>query len=294
MIINDVHVHISLEKTLFNSKTFQDFLKDKNKFNINNCVLFAHPLVKRLYDCLLNHTIKVLDNSDGIEYRCTQCDKVLYSGQDPFHLSNIALINMCNKHKGLFPFLYLTLGKTIEEEVNYFETNFKNQYYGIKIHPNCCQQKVDKFIFNTDKPLIIHCGKSEIDCASHALNLAKKAKGNVLLAHLARLHPSTLKEIKFHENVFLDMSPTYYLQQIADSNYQKTYESEITKYHNVHDIMMKVIEIVGEDKIIFGSDIPFGNYNDLENLQKTLALDKDLEKKVFETNFYNYLKIKLI
>ena len=291
--MNDCHIHISIENNIGKNYSFDEFLQDSKKFAIKKSLVMLHPLIERLYG-KDPHFIKLKSSGKNeLEYYCDECNTVIYKGTDPFHIDNIKLLELCKEHKNIFPFVYLSMAQsTINNEINFFEENYKDKFYGIKLHPTMCQTKMNDIDIKSTMPILVHCGANNVDSGENVLAYAKNHSNNICLAHIARFNKKCLEAIGKSNNLWIDISPTYYLQQVANKELSKTFINEYSNFDRIKDLFKMLLDTVGEDKIIFGSDVPFGSFNQISNLIEELNLRDKTYKKVFETNFCNFLNIK--
>ncbi len=244
--------------------------------------------------------VKVSDGNRGVRFVSFQGLSCFYEGEDPFHDENEGLINKCKSEnertgtKNLLPYLYLTLSNTtMQRELDYFEREHTGDFFGIKVHPNLCSRKMSEINFNSKYPLIIHCGVGESDDPKDILEFAKRYKGNVMFAHYARFSPEVLTAIKNSKNMYIDTSPTYLAGQIVNEETNKYFESDLTQsVSSTTELFQRLIEAVGEDKVVFGSDAPWGSQEKAQEFCDDLALDPGVKKKIFESNFEKFCQVK--
>lgn len=151
---------------------------------------------------------------------------------------------------------------------------------GIKINPSTERHRVTESVY--DKPLalcndyealvLIHCGRwVEMAGWNYALEVARKyPKTKFILAHMGGTHPDlaipAVDNAKALGNVWFDISQTRQLS-----------------------VLQYAVNKLGAERILFASDMPWGNY--LQNLVGMLQLDLD------ESDLHNVLRgnfLKLI
>lgn len=154
-----------------------------------------NPIYTSLYQ-KQNHQYYIFDNPDKktLSFISRTDGSVSYHGNDPYRKDNEQLIKDCQSVDFIDAFIYLSLSNnTINDEFKYFEENYKGQFSGIKVHPNLCGRKRSEIKnFNTNYPLIVHCGVFEHDDPKDIALFAKKYNGNVLFAHCARFDKEAL------------------------------------------------------------------------------------------------------
>ena len=298
MEFNDCHVHIRIDPVLFRDKsTLQDYLNERSKNNVCS-IVFLHPLVKKLYACdgRQGHLYSARDLRERrIEYVCKGCGNVSFLGDyDPFRVANEKLIRECEGVEGVQPYIYLSLtNNTINEEFLYFENNYKGKFFGIKLHPNLADRKLSEINFNSNYPLIVHTGVEDVCNAEDVVKFAKKYSGNILFAHSAAFNKEALIEIGKLKNAYIDISPTYLLDSLAEgSRGGKSFVNDINDSGDVTTILKNLIDIVGVDKILFGSDYPWGDVEKVEALYDSLKLPENIKNKIFYENYIKFNKIR--
>lgn len=152
---------------------------------------------------------------------------------------------------------------------------------GMKINPSLERYRVTDNcyagcleVLNENKAiLLLHCGRwVEMSGWHYGLEVARKyPKLKVILAHMGGTHPDlafpAIEACKDVPNVYMDTSQT---RQII--------------------VIKKGIEALGPLRILFGSDMPWGNY--LQNLVGILELDlsEDVKDKILRGNFNTLVK----
>ena len=163
---------------------------------------------------------------------------------------------------------------TQELEDKYCDWGFK----GLKIHQCWYTISIDSTIFRDtanwmekhDLPIFIHLeSDKEVKKLIEYKRLHPKLK--IIIGHLFGLELFIESKIKF-ENLYFDIS-TY----------------QVTSDYRV----LKAIEYFGADKIILGSDTPFGRDNLKKNIEriKNLPLNQDEKVKILGQNLKKLLRI---
>jgi hypothetical protein len=288
--INDVHVHITVSSMTPYNYPFEQFISDKKQYGISAAVVFINPLRRDLYGCERDHTIAVRDTTDNyVRFICQNCGKILYQGYDPYILDNEVLLDKCQNIKGVFPFIYLPITSGIlRRSTEYYAERHGGKFFGWKLHPNLSMASAKRL--DSDLPVIIHSGINEYDSPLRAIEFANNYEGKVCIAHWARMNRDVLKLIRKMKNVYIDMSPTYFLNTITCGQCKKVYWSDELRGKNEAQIIEWVVDLVGEDKVLFGSDVPWGKYSELlENKSCFNAIKPYLFSKLLVTNFHNFM-----
>ncbi len=294
MVINDIHRHVVCEEvTCFSHYTFDVIIESLSRVD-GKVAVFLHPMYKKLYPCSESHRYGCVDTEDGcVRFECKSCGRISYQGSDPYREGNTKLLESCQAHKNLYPFLYLTLSdNTMQQEMDYFEANYKSKFWGIKVHPNLCSKKMSEIHFTSNYPMIIHCGMSEYDNPKDIIKYAKRYPGKVILAHLARCEESVLEEIAKSENIFVDTSPTYLPFQIANKSTNRFYPTPITDVSNTTQLFRNLIDAIGDRKIIFGTDAPWGHEEEAVKIFHELDIPIEQKRNIFQSNFEYFISKK--
>ncbi len=295
--INDTHLHITYKPTtIYSHYTFDYFLKDKSKY-VANTVLFLNPIYSKLYPCKIGHryTVYDLDDNQNLMFKCDECSNISYVGPDPYREDNIKLLKDCYGKPGLYPYIYLTISNnTLPKEFEFFEKNYKGMFYGIKVHPNLCSRKMSEIKFDSGYPMVVHCGIGIGDDPKDIAKFAKNYSGNVMFAHFAKFDVKALEEIAKLPNAFIDTSPLYLAKDILNKSTKEYYPSKITEIEDLTALIKNLIAIVGEDKVVFGSDCPWGSQTDCIELYQKLNLPQTTKNKIFYENFNRFNVVRTL
>lgn len=294
--INDSHVHITYSPVNgdFQPVYFDNFVSNFSKlYKKGKAIVFLNPIFKRLYK-KTNHQYHVVDNADGktVSFVSRNDSSVSYSGPDPYRSDNEQLILDCKNSDMIEPYIYLTISNnTMNDELAYFEKKHKGHFSGIKVHPNLCGRKLSEITnFNSNYPLIVHCGVFEHDDPKDVAKFAENYNGNVMFAHCARFDKTALSKIAKLDNAYIDLSPTYLLEDIVNGTTTKYATNDVPPEAktSVSALVKYLISIVGADKLVFGSDYPWGDLESAKRLYDSLELDEETKQKIFQTNFERF------
>lgn len=157
--------------------------------------------------------------------------------------------------------------------------SIKEKIYGIKFHPSISQvsladKKMDtllKYCDENEMTMLAHCGRNPISHMKHLLEVADKYKNMTFIAaHLGGnaydLIEDALERCKNRsmDNIFLDTS---------------------TGRHP--DLLRKAIEAIGDERIVFGTDLPYTN---MDLNMKYIELCELSPKEYRNIMWYNILK----
>lgn len=291
----DSHAHVASTTTDIRFRpdyTIESIIHDMDLHNIDKSLVMINPLFKFL-KCSENakHRVVVQDTSiDGVlRLFCLQCNKVIYEGPDPMRKYNLEFIEACAKYPNrFFPMLTLLLSNsTIPTEISFFEKNFSSSFVGYKLHPRVCFRSIDEIkCFPSKRPIIIHIGV-DFPPTTTNINFVKNYAGSVLLAHAGRFDPELLYLAKNYPNVYIDAAPSSLMFNGRQTDLIAPYNTLI---QTPEDIYKYLIKEIGEDKVLFGSDVPWGNYDNEIAILNAANLPKNIYDKISHLNLINALK----
>ena len=309
MIINS-HVHLNTNENYFfyNNYGFVRFLEEMCSNGIsmsfptlnpklelflctNDCAFYCNKtngsINRNLNICNCNvpnrHRVCIHEKNGKLAISCKTCGKlILESDIDPLRKYNLELISITKPYRDFIkPILYLSLCRaTLQKEIQFFEKNYNNDFVGFKFHPWNDQVNVAKFKVNTAKPILIHTGIRNLESATHAINFAKNnPKLKVVIAHAASLNLEVLKNISIMKNVFIDCCPSEFMFRNRFSCL--TYPNDIL---SPEDIYYKVLSIVPSNKILFGTDSPWGNSKQELEIVRNLKISSSIREQILWKN----------
>lgn len=306
MIINS-HVHVNTNKNYFfyHNYGLMPFLQEMQENNIdiafpainpkveifrcpNDCSMHCGKQVNNnLNNCHCKHSnrhrVGILEENASLVIRCKTCEKTLLTSTvDALRDYNIALIQMTRPYrKKIKPLLYIALCKaTIQAEIDFFEKNFPHEFVGFKLHPWNDQVSVADFKLHTTKPILIHTGVRDLESAKNAAIFAKNnPELKVVIAHAAALDEEVLKEIAQLDNAYIDCCPSSFL-----------YETKSTSLFSPQDILTpediyyKALDFLPSNKILFGTDSPWGNSKQELAVVSRLQVPADVKEEILYQN----------
>lgn len=234
--VTDCHVHIGFcEKNLLKSEenifiSKEDIRDYLDKYQINKALIFPFP------------------NKKASAY---ESNKYI-----------VEILKEENRFRGL---LYFSFDEGIESLSGFSHSNI----VGVKVHPAFSGVEASrlplsllKMIRDNGWFLLIDSSISKI---GHPRNIIELAKENsdiqIIVAHMARIFHKEILEIACLENLYLDISGICLL---ADNDYRlspvKLRHSSLKKEISSRKILEYLIEFVGYEKIIWGSDFPFPDF----------------------------------
>jgi len=293
----DAHAHISNQTTNIIFRPDYDiktFIHEMDYHNITKSLIMVNPMFE-LMRCPtdVHHKVTVQDtiHKGILRLFCTHCNKVIYEGTDPIRKYNIELLEETNKYPNRFFYMiYLLLSNsTISSEVEFYEKNYPTQFIGYKLHPRLSFRKLDEITaFPSRRPLIIHTGV-DFPPTSTNCNFLKKYRGNIILAHAGRFAPELLNLAATYPNIYIDAAPSSLMYKGRITDLIEPYNKKIL---TPSDIYKYLIETIGEDKVLFGSDVPWGNYNDEISILNSVDLPQSTYDKITYLNLIKALSFE--
>lgn len=174
----------------------------------------------------------------------------------------------------VFPFLWIHPKQLTEEHFTGFD------FYGFKFHPSISQMTVVEnenmlaWCEKHRKPLLIHCGRGEKSRIDYVLRVNEHyPKLTFICAHMGGLATELIVQAyekisrsKYLENIYLDTSGCFHPKLIE-----------------------KAVQLLGNDKVIFGTDRPFHSFEMSLYAVNCCGFDNEVKEMVLSTNLLNVL-----
>ena len=188
------------------------------------------------------------------------------------------IINASKKDERIHVLLRANPKKYLEREyVKSMESLLSNErIVGVKINSSVEKHKLTEPIYSkvlrminrNSGVLLLHCGRwVEMSGWSYGIQIAEKySQIKVILAHMGGTHPDlslqAIEASRSLNNVYMDTSQTRQINVIKEG-----------------------LDKLGSTRILFGSDMPWGNYvQNLVGIQQ-LELNEKVEENVLRRNF---------
>ena len=291
----DSHAHAAFgaESIRFRPEyTIETLLNEMDRFHIDKSVVMINPLFK-LFKCPKDNkhkiTVQDSDTRGVLKLYCIQCQEVIYEGPDPMREFNLALMQAVSNYRNRFyPMLTVTLANsTIPDELDFYENNYSSFFTGYKLHPRICFRGLNEIsTFHSTRPVLIHTGVDHPPTPTN-VEFVRSYSGNILLAHAGRFDPDLIFLAKNFPNVYIDTAPSSLMFKGHVTDLLPPFNTLI---ESPSDIYKYLIQEIGEDKILFGSDVPWGSYEDEINILHSANLPDDVLKKIAFQNLINALK----
>lgn len=194
--------------------------------------------------------------------------------------NNLKILKLAKQHKFIHGFYWIQKN-IIDENFRILKKELNNGFVGVKFHgafehlsvTNDVYRPIMEFLHDNESIVLVHCGRfkdghpDSITSFIHGIELAKKySKIRVVLAHMGGNDTSIVKKAvnaaKGIPNVYFDTSG-------ISTPYRVEY----------------AVEVLGENKVIFGSDYPWGSYlGNYYNVEDSILTEKT-KIRIFSQNF---------
>lgn len=182
------------------------------------------------------------------------------------------------KKDRVFPFLWIHPSQLVEDHFKRFV------FSGFKFHPSISQTTIDqnKEMLNLcekyKKPILIHCGRSEKSRIDYVLEVNERYPDlKFICAHLGGMATDLIvraykkiSQSKYLDNIYLDTSGCFHPELIE-----------------------KAVQLLGNDKIIFGTDRPFHSYRMSLYAVNCCNFDRKTQRNILCDNILNVLHTRL-
>jgi len=183
-------------------------------------------------------------------------------------------LNRFPKKDRVFPFLWVHPHQLGEDHFKKFV------FSGFKFHPSISQMTIDQneellhLCEKYGKPILIHCGRDEKSRIDYVLKVNERYPNlKFICAHLGGMATDLviraydkLSRSPYLENILLDTSGCFHPELIE-----------------------KAVQLLGNDKIIFGTDRPFHSYKMSLYAVNCCDLDRETRRKILSGNILRVL-----
>ena len=285
--IFDCHTHIDLDL-----ETREDYENNMSLTGIEKTIIMCNPFIKEIR-CQKNasHYVAFNDEQNCLVARCEQCNSIVYTGDDPYRSYNENLMDSF-QNTNFYPFLMLAMSSsTIYNNIAYYTQNYNGKFYGFKLYTGLSANALDYIAkLETDYPLLIHTGIQDNQNPIGMLKFVENYKGKIIFAHFCRLHYDFLKIINNYDNIFVDTSPAFYLfnRYIVNGHNGGLFKKENIRQPS--DLYHELLQNIGIDKVVFGSDYPFSEIKNETSVLQSLGINEDDYMKLTRKNFQRFLE----
>lgn len=257
-----------------------DPIKEKRKLGINKSLVCIAPFVDELKCDENNNHYCYVDSSKNGEMivHCLECDKDIRTSPDIFFNANDKLFEKVKNIQDLYYFATLPVMRFgMNDLAEKYIKLYKSALKGLKLYTGLSKSTLnDSEFLECDLPLLIHTGFFENQKPSNMIDFLKYYRGKIILAHFCRLDVDTIRKIGQQENIFFDVSPAFEMFERYKRKNILLYEGKINDVNEMYKIL---INLVGSDKILWGSDYPYSQIDmELQCLLNSELSDVEKEK----------------
>jgi predicted TIM-barrel fold metal-dependent hydrolase len=181
-----------------------------------------------------------------------------------------------------------------KEHLSYLRKH-RDQIKMVKFHPSHAKTRFDdpkmtdllRFCEQEDIPILVHCGRwREMAGYDIALSVAEKHEAKIILAHMGGVSPDIVKETvdaiqkRCIKNAYLMTSG---MARSPDVYWLESCPPELILY---------ATQGVGADRVILGSDYPFGKQEDMVKSVITADLSQQEREKILGKNAVRILHLE--
>lgn len=283
MFYYDMHSHIKGDEL--------ESFKTKKELNINKSIVCIDPFIKELkcnssdsHYCYINSN----QNNEMIVH-CLNCNQDIKKCDDVFFEANDNLFNIIKNDNDLYYFATLPV---LKYGMNNLAEKYKNLYNdklkGLKLYTGLSGEVLNNSEFlECDLPLLIHTGFFNNQKPCNMIDFLNYYKGKIILAHFCRFDIDTINKVKKNENIFFDISPALELYKRYKKKNIFLYNGEL---NSINEMFKLLIELVGIDKILWGSDFPYSDINDELQILLNSNLSDVEKEKILSINPKNFLE----
>lgn len=289
----DTHAHITptTATAIHHEITLNEYTAAAKAAGISKIYVFLNPFISGfLCPHSPKHKVEITSGQRNNEYviKCVDCGCIVYRGVDLFYSHNISLADECSKSNlDVQPIAFLASPyKQLNERISEYEET--GLFAGYKLHPTICHQSpADIPRLTCNRPIIIHSGVGCYEDPENAIQFARNYPGPVIIAHCARFKRSVLTLVREMDNVWIDTSPFIFLWNLYETKPHRLYLKGSQQFSTPKELFYNMLETVGEDKVVFASDEPFGNLKTETEFIKSLALTPTQYRKITHQNAIN-------
>ena len=207
--------------------------------------------------------------SIGIEKYCAVPIGLPENFTDKTTPDNASVLKASEKDKKIIPVYWFNVFDLPEK--------IDSRYKAIKFHSDIGQVSIDdervvNFVNKIELPVFVHTNEGkDYSTLGTVINLAKQVKVPVIAVHSGSLTKTFFKlnDYQFPKNVFFEISGIQYAL-----------------------ILKKIYKMAGADKILLGSDYPFGDVRVGLGMLESLDLTKSEKEKITKRNLEKLLRLK--
>lgn len=297
----DSHVSVILNSKCYSNKkdyTLSSCQREMISSKIKHAVVIVNPAIKAIF-CKQDNNHKVrfeyVKSTNKIRVVCLNCKQIVYFGENPYRKLNEELITEVDRRdREFFPIVFLPLiPEIIEEEIKYFETKYKGSFFGYKLQPSLSNREILEIEkFDSNLAIFIHSGKDPVADPLKTVSFASKYSGDIVISHFAKFNKEVFLAVNNLNNLYIDTSPASIMfnaikrfpELLFDTNF-------LGNIKDTQSLYRKIVEIVNERKIVYGSDYPVSSIYKESKILLESNLKEETIKNITENNILRILKI---
>ena len=207
--------------------------------------------------------IQMLEDEE-VDYALASSAKALHHDCSE---GNKEVLEASKKYKQIIPYLVVNPWHR-EHALKELEQCLQNGYVGVKLHPNCHNYPLDSRLA---EPVLELCQEQKIPILTHSEGDCRLSGAGAIRAVAQKFPGLTL--IAGHGGIFSDREVA---QVVAD--YRQLYLEISVEYEAGK--LERTIEMVGPDRIMFGSDCPLHHPSVMLQRLRVAKLTKEEEEQI--------------
>lgn len=213
-----------------------------------------------------SRTEKVIQmlRDEGVDYALISSAKALHHDCAE---GNTEVLTAAKKYKEVIPYLVVNPWHP-KQALKDLEQWRENGYVGIKIHPECHNYPLNSRIA---EPILEFCQQQQVPVLTHSTG-GSSLSGAGAIKDVAEKY-SDLKLIVGHGGIFSDRQVAQVVMDYPQLYLEISVEYEAGK-------LERTVEMIGSDRILFGSDCPLHNPSVMLQRVRVMKLSKDDEEKI--------------
>ena len=291
MEIIDAHFHFG--DKIYDESLFLQYLYNSSqvfqKNNISKAITMITPMCKdRICSFDSNHLTFEHENNGSYELECVECNRIIKRKNIPFYRdANLQLLSAAKSDERIIPFFTTSVLKPdqIIKELDWITSNFPKKVKGIKIYTGNSDVQLNSILPFSDLPLIIHTGIYPNQDLKSMIKFITKYNGPIQLAHFGRFDEKSIRQFTQFDNIYFDCSPAKYL---FENKSRKLFKHD---FQRVEELFYYMFDMVGIDKVVFGSDYPYGNIEEEIGVINSLKISEFEKQSILSKNIERFLNL---
>ncbi|MEM7819266.1 MAG: amidohydrolase family protein [Candidatus Aenigmatarchaeota archaeon] len=302
----DSHTHIGpdfysrVKGNLYRTFYAEDLIQAMEKNNVKKAIIIPGVTTRsivcpeyKICDNLNKPPILLKKEKTSYTLQCPVCETIWKVKRNPYIRKNDLLIKAATKYPNrLFPFPIID--PRYPKSSRYLEKLVKTSkdIRGIKIHLVATfydpKELIDSELINVieDYDLCVLFDPFQFRFSHDILKVATShPKAKFIIAHCAGLDEEVLKKIRQIENVYVDTSAA---SQFYDKTKSRGNFRLVDSAQTVYELL---IDYIGADKLIFGTDFPVADYSEQIETFRRLNFDASTLEKIGYKNLEELLNL---